>query len=55
MTFGEDDSRIRKGYTPENLNIVRQLAVNLLKKEPSKLSIKRKRFMTALSDLLEKK
>jgi len=30
--------------------IVRQLAINLLKKESSKLSIKRKRFMSALSD-----
>ncbi len=27
VTFGEDDSRIRKGYAPENLNIVRQLAI----------------------------
>jgi predicted transposase YbfD/YdcC len=38
--FREDDSRIRKGYAPENFNIVHQLAINLLKKEPSKLSIK---------------
>ena len=38
--------------TPDNgiLNVVRQLAINLLKKEPSKLSIKRKRFRAALSD-----
>ena len=38
--------------TPDNgtLNAVRQLAINLLKKEPSKLSIKRKRFRAALSD-----
>jgi predicted transposase YbfD/YdcC len=55
VTFREDDSRIRKGYAPENFNIVRQLAINLLKKEPSKLSIKRKRFMAALSDLLGKR
>ena len=50
VTFREDDSRIRKGYAPENFNVVRQLAINLLKKEPSKLSIKRKRFRAALSD-----
>jgi predicted transposase YbfD/YdcC len=55
VTFREDDSRIRKGYAPENFNIVRQLAVNLLKKESSKLSIKRKRFMTALSDKFREK
>ncbi len=55
VTFREDDSRIRKGFAPENFNVVRQIAVNLLRKEPSKLSIKRKRFMAALSDLLGKK
>ena len=55
VTFREDDSRIRKGYAPENFNIVRQLAVNLLKKDSSKLSIKRKRFMAALSDKFREK
>lgn len=50
VTFKEDDSRIRTGYAPENFNIIRQFAINLLKKEPSKLSIKRKRFKAALSD-----
>jgi predicted transposase YbfD/YdcC len=50
VTFKEDDSRIRTGYAPEKFNIVRQIAINLLKKEPSKLSIKRKRFKAALSD-----
>jgi predicted transposase YbfD/YdcC len=50
VTFREDDSRIRTGYAPENFNIIRQLSINLLKKEPSKLSIKRKRFKASLSD-----
>ncbi len=50
VTFREDDSRIRTGYSPINFNIFRQLALNLLKNEPSKLSIKRKRFKAALSD-----
>lgn len=50
VTFREDDPRIRKGYAPENFNIVRQLSINLLKNEPSKLGVKRKRFMSALSD-----
>jgi len=44
VTFREDDSRIRTGYSPANFNIFRQLALNLLKNEPTKLSIKRKRF-----------
>jgi predicted transposase YbfD/YdcC len=55
VTFREDDSRIRKGYAPENFIIVRQLAINLLKNEASKLSIKRKRFMAALSDKFREK
>ena len=55
VTFREDDSRIRKGYAPENFSIVRQIAINLLKKEPSKLSIKRKLFMAALSDKFREK
>jgi predicted transposase YbfD/YdcC len=50
VTFREDDSRIRTGYAPENFNIVRQLAINLLKKQPSKMSIKKKRFEAALND-----
>jgi predicted transposase YbfD/YdcC len=50
VIFREDDSRIRTGYAPENFNVIRQLAINLLKKEPSKLSIKKKRFKAALSD-----
>ncbi|TRW98099.1 ISAs1 family transposase [Candidatus Methylobacter oryzae] len=50
VTFREDDSRIRTGYAPENFNVVRQLAINLLKKEPSKMSIKKKRFKAALND-----
>jgi predicted transposase YbfD/YdcC len=55
VTFKEDDSRIRTGYAPENFNIIRQLSINLLKKEPSKLSIKRKRFRASLSDEFREK
>jgi predicted transposase YbfD/YdcC len=55
VTFREDDSRIRTGYAPENFNIIRQLSINLLKKEPSKLSIKRKRFRASLSDEFREK
>jgi len=50
VTFREDDSRIRKGYAPENFNVIRQLAINLLKREASKMSLKKKRFKAALSD-----
>ena len=50
VTFREDESRIRKGDAPGNFNVFRQLALNLLKRESSRLSIKRKRFKAALSD-----
>jgi len=50
VIFREDDSRIRKGYGPENFNVVRQIALNLLKQEKSKISIKKKRFKAALND-----
>jgi len=55
VTFREDDSRIRTGYSPENFNIVRQLAINLLKKESSKMSLKKKRFKAALNDQFREK
>ena len=50
VTFREDESRIRKGEAPGNFSTFRQLALNLLKREPSRLSIKRKRFKAALDD-----
>ncbi|MEI6146490.1 MAG: ISAs1 family transposase [Methylococcales bacterium] len=55
VTFREDDSRIRTGYAPENFNIVRQIAINLLKKESSKMSIKKKRFEATLNDSFREK
>jgi len=36
VTFRENDSRIRKGYAPKNVNIIRQRTINLLKKGVSK-------------------
>lgn len=33
IAFREDDSRVRKGHGPENLAILRRLALNLLKQE----------------------
>lgn len=44
VTFGEDDSRVRKGEAAANFAILRQIAMNLLRKEPSKkLSLRAKR------------
>ena len=43
VVFKEDDNRARTGHGPENLAILRQFALNLIKLEPSKKSIRRKR------------
>lgn len=48
VTFGEDASRIRIGYAAENLAVVRHIALNLLRREPSRRSLKGKRLKAAL-------
>jgi predicted transposase YbfD/YdcC len=50
VTFGEDDSRIRSGDAPQNMAVLRHLALNLLKRDPSKGSLRRKRYQAALDD-----
>jgi predicted transposase YbfD/YdcC len=48
MTFGEDDSRIRTGNSPQNMAVLRHLALNILKKDTSKGSLRQKRYKAAL-------
>ncbi len=46
MAFREDESRVRKDHAPENFAVIRQFALNLLKRENSLnvgISAKRKR------------
>jgi len=43
MTFREDESRIRKDNAPHNAGILKHMALNLLKKTPSRRSIRLKR------------
>jgi len=43
-TFREDKSRIRCDHAPANFNAPRQFALNLPRREPSAISITRKRF-----------
>jgi predicted transposase YbfD/YdcC len=43
VTFNEDKSRIRKDNSPENLVVLRRIALNMIKKEQTpKLSVRRK-------------
>jgi predicted transposase YbfD/YdcC len=48
VSFGEDGSRIQKRHGGENFALLRRLALGLLKRHPSKESIKRKRYEAAL-------
>lgn len=50
LTFGEDDSRVRKDNGPMNLNIFRKFGLFLLTHEPSEISLKRKRKKAARDD-----
>ena len=46
----EDASRIRTGDAPQHMGVVRHIALNLLRQEPGKGSVKTKHFRAALSD-----
>jgi predicted transposase YbfD/YdcC len=48
VTFREDECRIRNGHAAENFAVLRRIALNLFKREPSKHSIKRKRLLACL-------
>ncbi len=50
VTFNEDASRIRSGHAPENIGLLRRLSVNLLKREPSKLSLAMKRYKAGMDN-----
>jgi len=51
VAFREDASRVRVGHAPENLAIIRHLALNLLRQEPSRrASLATKRLCAALDD-----
>jgi predicted transposase YbfD/YdcC len=50
VTFREDDSRIRKDEGPENFARLRRIALNILKLDKSKGSIRRKRKRAAWNE-----
>ena len=48
ISFGEDQSRIQERNKAENFGLLRKMALSLLKRNPSKQSIARKRKAAAL-------
>jgi predicted transposase YbfD/YdcC len=48
LCHGEDDSRIRKNHGAENFSRLRRIAMNKLKADPAKLSLKCKRYKCSL-------
>jgi predicted transposase YbfD/YdcC len=50
VSMNEDQARNRLGNGPENLAVLRHMALNLLRKEPSKRSLPKKLRRAALSD-----
>lgn len=49
ITFDEDRCRTRKDFSPLNLAIVRHIVFNILKRDKSKLSLKRKRLKASVN------
>jgi predicted transposase YbfD/YdcC len=48
VTFGEDHCQVRDRNAAHNLTILREMVINLLRRDPSKLSLRRKRKRAAL-------
>jgi predicted transposase YbfD/YdcC len=50
VTFQEDASRIRMEHAPENMNIIKKIAMNLLRLNPLKRSLPKKRLQACLNN-----
>ena len=50
VAFREGDHRLREGHAPENLSVVRKMALAMLKKADANMGIKNKRLKTGWDD-----
>ena len=50
VTFNEDQSRIRKDHGPANFALLRRIAINVIKQDTSKGSVRKKRKRAAWND-----
>jgi predicted transposase YbfD/YdcC len=48
MSFGEDESRLRKGHGAQNFSRLRRMVINKLKNDPRKVSLKVKRYRCSI-------
>jgi len=51
VTFNEDANRSRSGYAPQNLNILRKMALLRISRMKDKLSFKKRRFRASMNPL----
>jgi predicted transposase YbfD/YdcC len=49
VSFDEDAARTRKDYAPENLSLIRRIALDILRAHPDKRSIRRKMNLARMS------
>ena len=47
VVFNEDDARTRKNYAPENLAVIRRMALDILRAHPDNRSVARKMKLAA--------
>jgi len=50
VAFREDDHRLREGHAPENMSMVRKIALAMLKKSDAKIGIKNRRLKAGWDD-----
>jgi len=50
VAFREDDHRLREGHAPENMSLVRKMALAMLKKADANMGIKNKRLRAGWDD-----